>query len=144
MLSRLRTRTESGDTLLEISLEVDRQSISQHPLGAGLCHHPVRMSALFVRLWVSDDMPTEFHICDSCGSLQSWLCQERKGDLFFVPGSSWTLAGSYLPLRFYCRSTPNLAVCDFQNLSFSLLWITCILFVRLQPATSLPLQFLKN
>lgn len=50
MLNRLRTRTESGDTLLDISLEVDRQSISQHPVGTGLCHHPVSMSALVLRL----------------------------------------------------------------------------------------------
>lgn len=36
MLSRIKVKTEPSDMLLEISLEVDRQSISQHPLGTEL------------------------------------------------------------------------------------------------------------
>ena len=50
MLNRIRADTKPGDTLLEISLEVGRQSISQHPLGPELCCHPAPTAALFIRL----------------------------------------------------------------------------------------------
>ena len=45
-VNRIRADTKPGDTLLEISLEVGRQSISQHPVGPELCCHPVPIGSL--------------------------------------------------------------------------------------------------
>lgn len=49
-LNRERMRIEQGDLLLEISLEVDGQLISQTSLRTKVCYHPVHMAVLFVRV----------------------------------------------------------------------------------------------
>lgn len=123
-VNRIRADTKPGDTLLEISLEVGRQSISQHPLGPELCCHPVPMAALFIRLsevlWLI--------ACWIPGNPFVWppqiIAPSGKEWNFFMTIVIWLLflASTYLMmgpfLQFYWRSTPNVAVCDFQDLSF--------------------------